>query len=177
MAAIDQLFDQLLERDGSDLHLSIGYPPMIRLRGLLEPLRERPLDEREVSGLIMELLDSQRQRDFEDRHDLDFAYAYGTKARFRANYMMKTTGPGAVFRTIPSRVPSAEDLKLPEAIIKLADRRAGLIPGHRSHGQRQEHDAGRSDLAHQPQPARARAHDRGPGRVRARAGDVPGHPP
>ncbi len=127
MPALDRLFDQLLARGGSDLHISVRYPPTIRLRGHLEPLRSRPMDEAEVRLLLFELLDSDRQREFEQRHDLDFAYAYGTKARFRANYMMKTTGPGAVFRTIPSKIPDPQELGLPPAVLRFAERRAGLV--------------------------------------------------
>jgi len=127
MPAIDALFDQLLSRGGSDLHLSVGYPPTIRLRGRLEPLRDAPLDGAELRQLLDELLDETRRREFTEHHDLDFAYAYGTRARFRANYLMKTTGPGAVFRTIPSEVPTVQALGLPEAIVRLAERRAGLV--------------------------------------------------
>lgn len=127
MPAIDALFDQLLAAGGSDLHLSIGYPPTIRLRGSLQALRSTPLTSSEATGLLDELLDDTQREQFADRHDLDFAYGYGDKARFRANYLMKTTGPGAVFRTIPSKIPSASDLKLPSSIVQLAERRAGLV--------------------------------------------------
>ncbi|MEM9463689.1 MAG: PilT/PilU family type 4a pilus ATPase [Myxococcota bacterium] len=127
MARIDALFDQLLAQGGSDLHLSIGYPPTIRLRGQLHPLRDAPVDEAEMLLLLDELLDDRRRREFAERHDLDFAYAYGNRARFRANYLQKTTGPGAVFRTIPSEIPSAQQLGLPEAVIRLAERNAGLV--------------------------------------------------
>jgi twitching motility protein PilT len=127
VAEIDALFDQLLSKGGSDLHLSVGYPPIIRLRGLLHPLRDAPMGEAEITRLLDEILDDARRREFDERHDLDFAYAYGERARFRANYLMKTTGRGAVFRTIPSKVPSAKQLGLPEAIVRLAERRAGLV--------------------------------------------------
>jgi twitching motility protein PilT len=127
MPALDRLFDQLLDKGGSDLHLSVGYPPTIRLRGLLEPLREPVLDEPALARLLYEIVDDRRRRDFETRGDLDFAYAYGTKARFRANYLRKTTGLGAVFRTIPSKIPTAQQLGLADAIVALAERRAGLV--------------------------------------------------
>ncbi len=127
MAAIDTLFDQLLAQGGSDLHLSIGYPPTIRVRGLLDPIRDTPVDADEMHRLLDEILDDKRRAEFAERHDLDFAYSYGERARFRANYLMKTTGPGAVFRTIPSQIPSTDKLGVPEAIVKLAERRAGLV--------------------------------------------------
>jgi len=127
MPQIDAFFDQLLALGGSDLHLSVGYPPTIRVRGLLDSLRDEPVDEAEMHRLLDELLDDKRRAEFAERHDLDFAYAYGERARFRANYLMKTTGPGAVFRTIPSEVPSTEKLGVPKAIVRLAERRAGLV--------------------------------------------------
>lgn len=127
MPAIDRYFDALLEREGSDLHLSVGYPPMVRLRGRLEPVDGEPITRERMETLLLELLDAERRRDFEERHDLDFAYAYGTRARFRANYLVKTSGMGAVFRTIPSKIPTVEQLGLPEAIVRLAERRAGLV--------------------------------------------------
>ena len=127
MPALDQYFDVLLKEGGSDLHLSVGYPPTIRLKGELVPLAERPLDRLTIKNLMDELLD-QNQRDyFHAYHDLDFAYGYEDKARFRANYLYKTTGPGAVFRTIPSEILSAQDLGLPAAVVELANRRSGLV--------------------------------------------------
>jgi twitching motility protein PilT len=127
MAEIDGLFDQLLDKGGSDLHLAAGYPPTIRVRGLLEPLDEPVLDTATLEALMYEIVEGHRRHDFEARGDLDFAYAYGSKARFRANYLKKTTGIGAVFRTIPGKIPTAEALGLPEAVVRLADRPSGLV--------------------------------------------------
>jgi twitching motility protein PilT len=100
---------------------------MARVRGELVPMRDAPLSPGEASALLMPLLDPERSAAFERTGDLDFAYAYADKARFRANFLLKTTGPGAVFRTIPTEMPSAEQLRLPAAIIDLAEQRAGLV--------------------------------------------------
>jgi twitching motility protein PilT len=127
MPAIDRLFDVLLDKGGSDLHLSVGYPPTIRRRGDLEAIRDAPLEVPEVEQLLYELLDDARRAQFDRNADLDFAYAYGTKARFRANFLRKTTGPGAVFRIIPSKIPTATDLGLPDVLLRLSERRAGLV--------------------------------------------------
>ncbi len=127
MPAIDALFDQLLAQKGSDLHLSIGYPPMIRAKGDLLPLTQKTVDRSTMDALLYELIDAKQRTQFDTHHDLDFAYAYGDKARFRANYLYKLTGPGAVFRTIPSKVLSAQDLGLSQSIINLAERKAGLV--------------------------------------------------
>ncbi len=127
MPALDRYFDVLLDRGGSDLHLSVGYPPTIRLKGKLLPIAREPLDRGTITRLMDELLDQDRREHFHAYHDLDFAYGYEDKARFRANYLYKTTGPGAVFRTIPSEILTTEQLGLPEAVVGLANRRAGLV--------------------------------------------------
>ncbi len=127
MAEIDRLFDALLSKNGSDLHLSVGYPPMLRIRGDLEALGQELLSAKEIGALLYELLDNGRRQQFDDSGDLDFAYAYEDKARFRANYLMKTTGPGAVFRTIPTRILSATELGLSPTLLRLCERQSGLI--------------------------------------------------
>jgi twitching motility protein PilT len=124
---IDPLLDELLHLGGSDLHLSVGYPPLGRVKGDLVPLRQSPLDAAELEPLLDELLDDRHRQRFHDTMELDFAHAHGKRARFRANYLRKLTGVGAVFRTIPSRIPTAEELGLPPAILGLAERNAGLV--------------------------------------------------
>jgi twitching motility protein PilT len=127
MPAIDALFDMLLAKKGSDLHLSVGYPAMIRSKGDLIPMTDKPLSRPDIEGLLYELLDDKQRTHFDTNHDLDFAYAFGTKARFRCNYLVKLTGPGAVFRTIPSKVLTAQELGLPDTILRLAERKAGMV--------------------------------------------------
>jgi twitching motility protein PilT len=127
MPGIDRLFDQLLERKGSDLHLGIGYPPLVRARGELTPVRDEPMTEEEMEDLLFEIIGDAQRRQIVQDHDLDFAYSYGDKARFRANYFYKVTGLAAVFRTIPTRVLSLQDLGAPDAVKRLAERRAGLV--------------------------------------------------
>ena len=127
MPTIDQYFDVLLDKGGSDLHLSIGHPPTIRLKGQLVAVDQTPLDRPTITRLMDELLDEDQRVYFHAYHDLDFAYGYEDKARFRANYLYKTTGPGAVFRTFPSEILSAQKLGLPRAVVQLAERRAGLV--------------------------------------------------
>src|SRR6476620_6997938 len=127
MARIDALFDQLLERKGSDLHLGVGVPPLIRERGDLKPLRDQPVDAAEMESLLFELLNPTQKKQITEELDLDFAYGYGQKARFRANYFYKFTGLAAVFRTIPSKVLTLDDLKTPDVIRQLSERRSGLV--------------------------------------------------
>jgi len=127
MPALDHLFEALLQGGGSDLHISVGYPPMARIKGELAPLMGEPLTPRDAESLLFEILDDAQGRQFRETGDLDFAYAFGTRARFRANFLRKTTGFGAVFRTIPSQIPTPEDLSLPDSIVALAERDAGLV--------------------------------------------------
>jgi len=126
MAKIDALFDQLLDINGSDLHLAVGHPPLVRTRGELCPLRDGELSVSEMEGLLFEILNSEQKRKITEELDLDFAYAH-PRARFRANYLYRFAGLGAVFRFIPHKVPTLADLGCPEAIRALAERRAGLV--------------------------------------------------
>jgi twitching motility protein PilT len=127
VAAIDALFDALLTAGGSDLHLGVGYPPLMRLRGDLVALREPPVNVAEIESLLFEILSPEQRETIVGSLDLDFAYAYGDKARFRANYLYKTTGLGAVFRTIPTRVLTLDELRCPPVLRTLSDRTSGLV--------------------------------------------------
>ena len=127
MPAIDTFFDELLRRGGSDLHLSVGHPPMARLRGELVALTEHAVTMEQIEQLLYQLLDDDRRTSFERQRGLDFAYTYGERARFRASYFMKHTGPAAVFRTIPSHQLDARELSIPPAVFDLAVRRSGLV--------------------------------------------------
>jgi twitching motility protein PilT len=127
VAAIDRMFDDLMARKASDLHLGVGYPPLVRARGDLVPLRERVIDQDEMQALLFEITTPSQRQQITEELDLDFAYAYEDKARFRANYFYKTTGLGAVFRVIPTRIVSLDELGCPPAIRNLADRRRGLV--------------------------------------------------
>jgi twitching motility protein PilT len=127
MAGIDALFDALIAAGGSDLHLGVGYPPLMRLRGDLVAMRVDPVDTAEMESLLFEIVTPEQKNVITETLDLDFAYSYGQKARFRANYFYKMTGLAGVFRTIPTRVLTLDDLGCPPAVRKLADRRSGLV--------------------------------------------------
>jgi twitching motility protein PilT len=124
---IDKLFDRLLERGGSDLHLTPGYPPMLRLRGQLVADGERSLSSDDIEAMLMTLVNPAQRHTFESMGDLDFAHAHGTKARFRCNYLRKLTGVGAVFRAIPTQIKGLDELGVPPGIRKLVELRAGLV--------------------------------------------------
>ncbi len=124
---IDTLFDRLLEHGGSDLHLSPGYPPMVRVRGQLVADGDRELTSAQIEAMLTTLLTPHQRTQFETTGDLDFAHAHGTRARFRANYLRKLTGVGAVFRAIPTIIKTLDELGVPAGIRKLVDIKSGLV--------------------------------------------------
>ena len=126
MPEIDKLFDALLSMKGSDLHLGVGYPPLARARGELVPIREGAMTQEEMEALLFEIVNTEQKKQIVEELDLDFAYSFGEKARFRANYFNKVTGLAAVFRTIPTKIITLQELGCPDAVRKLAERRAGL---------------------------------------------------
>lgn len=132
--AIHELFEGLLGMKGSDLHLSVGKPPCVRQRGQLRGLRDRAMTRKEAEDVLYEILTPEQQRELDTELDLDFAYGFGDRARFRASYFFKKSQDpsiprelGAVFRVIPSGAPTLEDLRCPPAIRRLAEQRAGLV--------------------------------------------------
>ncbi len=127
MPALDALFGNLLDRKGSDLHISVGRPPMLRVRGSLVAARASDCTHKEVEDWLHELLDPEQKERLGRERDLDFAYAFGDRARFRASYFQKTTGLGAVFRTIPSKVLTLEELGAPPVLAKVSESRNGLV--------------------------------------------------
>jgi twitching motility protein PilT len=128
VAELDELLRYLKDNKGSDLHLAAGRAPRVRVNGeLAEVPGWKPLADPELRRLMRELTADFRWSEFEQSRDADFAYGLEGVARFRANYFVQQHGAGAVFRIIPEKILSAEDLKLPPAITKLADLRQGLV--------------------------------------------------
>lgn len=126
MTAISELFDALIARKGSDLHLGAGLPPLARVRGALVNLRNSPCTAQELEKWLFSIVDAPTRARFEHERDLDFAHAHGDVARFRASYFYKTTGLGAVFRVIPSRILTLEELRVPPVLKQIAEERRGL---------------------------------------------------
>lgn len=127
MAAIDTLLKSMLEKGGSDLHLTVGLPPKIRASGSLQPLNDQPLDAAGMESLLREICPPRRWQDFLERKDLDLAHEIPGVARFRGNYLYNHWGQAAVFRQIPAKILSFDDLKLPEALKKLCHLDQGLV--------------------------------------------------
>ena len=124
---IDRFLTILPKRNGSDLHLSVGSPPIVRIDGELERMRYRVLSEGDFFNLVGPITPSRIWEAYQEGGDIDFAYQMGSVARFRVNLFRQERGSAAVFRLIPSRVPTAEDLNLPAPIAGLYAERRGLI--------------------------------------------------
>lgn len=127
MATIDDLFRLLVEQKASDLHLTSGAPPFLRLHGNMTPLNYRQLSNQDVQGLIFEILSEKQKKMFIEKWELDFAYVVEGLGRFRCNVFMQRKGLGAVFRTIPEKIKTAQELNLPNTIIDLIDCDRGLV--------------------------------------------------
>jgi twitching motility protein PilT len=127
VAQIDKLFHLLKERKGSDLHLSVGAPPIIRISGDLTPLTSTPLPQEETRKLLYEIMNPAQQKRFEEEKELDFAYSVPGLARFRSNVFLQNRGIAAVFRIIPEEILTIEQLKSPPQVINFAKLHRGLI--------------------------------------------------
>jgi len=125
---VDDLLRLLLDREGSDLHLTAGSPPGFRIRGELHKLENcEPLTPKDTQDLILALLSEEQRRRFDAELELDFAYSIPGLSRFRANVFQQRNSMGAVFRCIPLSIPSLDDLKLPKVCRYLAERPRGLV--------------------------------------------------
>jgi len=124
---LDDLLRQCVERGGSDLHITVGLPPTIRLNGQLTPLPYKPLTANDTRRLVYEVLNDRQLEQFERHHELDFAYSVHGVARFRFNVYMQRGSVGAAMRVIPSKIPSIESLRLPPVIYELSKKHSGLI--------------------------------------------------
>ena len=127
MPYIDQFFQVLVDSGASDLHLSQGQPPKVRRHGEIVSIREEPLTYEEMSYMLSEICTPERWQRFEEHGDLDFAYEMDEESRFRCNYLKQTQGYGAVFRIIPTKIKTLEDLKVPEVIKTFGHMRGGIV--------------------------------------------------
>ena len=148
MAKIDAFFNLMFEQKASDLHLSSGNPPMLRINGELQRVDYPPLENDELKTMLYEIAPEYKIKMFEETGDVDFGYEIPNISRFRANFFNQKNGIGAVFRQIPSRVLSFEDFEkfdAPAAGGAEKIRHAAPRPGRRDRPDRlrQIHDARR----------------------------------
>ncbi len=127
MARLDSFLRLVVEQRASDLHFHAGNVPLIRHHGDLMRLPFRELSDTEAERFILEVLTKEQRAEFEREQNLDFLYAVQGVGRFRANVFVQNHGASAVFRVIPSRLPSMEELRLPGSVKKLTTQGNGLI--------------------------------------------------
>jgi twitching motility protein PilT len=127
MPAIDSYLNEILDKRGSDLHFIAGDPPRIRQFGDLMPLRSEKLDPTMVREALYEIMPKIAVDRFESKEGADFAYTMADRGRFRVNVLRHLNGMGAVFRAIPSKALTMDELKLPEAVRQMCRHTQGLI--------------------------------------------------
>jgi twitching motility protein PilT len=127
MPAIDSFLGEVLDKRGSDLHFIAGDPARIRLFGDLSALRPDRLEAAFVKDALYEIMPKTAQDRFEEKDGADFAYTLPERGRFRVNVMRQLNGMGAVFRAIPSKAFTMDELKLPDSVRQLARANQGLI--------------------------------------------------
>ena len=124
---ITELLAFSVKHKASDLHLSAGVPPMIRVDGEVRKINLPALDHREVHALIYDIMNDYQRKELEENFEVDFSFEVPGMARFRVNAFQQARGSGAVFRTIPSTVLTLEDLEAPEMFRKIAEFPRGLV--------------------------------------------------
>lgn len=116
-----------VKNSASDLHLSAGLPPMIRVDGDVRRINVPPLDNKTVHNMIYDIMNDKQRKDFEEFLETDFSFEIQGLARFRVNVFNQNRGVGGVFRTIPSRILSLEELGCPESFKEISQKPRGLI--------------------------------------------------
>lgn len=124
---ISELLVFALENKASDLHLSAGEPPMLRIHGEMIKIEMPPLTRDEVHRMIYDILNDQQRKVFEEDLELDFSFNLGDMGRFRVNVFRQLRGEAAVFRAIPTRIPTFEELNLPPVLKEIARLEKGLV--------------------------------------------------
>ncbi len=127
MAKIDAFFKLMNEQGASDLHLVSGQPPALRIRGDMERVKYKVLDDDELKSMLYEIAPEHKVKVFEETGDVDFGYDVLGIARYRANFFKQKYGVAAVFRQIPEEIMTAKQLGLPDVITKLASLPRGLV--------------------------------------------------
>src|SRR5437763_3802380 len=127
MAYLDQFLDIVVQQGASDLHIGERQPPKIRKHGDIMPIRAEPISHEEAAQMMSEICGSHNWDLFEQRGDLDFAYAMDEHSRFRTNYYKQSNGYAAAFRLIPTKIASLEELGIPVVVKEFAHLRGGLV--------------------------------------------------
>lgn len=124
---IAELLGFTVKNNSSDLHLSAGMPPMIRVDGDLRKINVPALEHKEVIKIIYDIMNDKQRKEYEEHLETDFSFEITNLSRFRVNAFNQARGAGAVFRTIPSKVLSMDDLHLPPIFKEMASFSKGLV--------------------------------------------------
>src|SRR4051794_21476647 len=127
MLTMEDLVREADAKNASDLHLSAGGPPRVRVDGDLVATDHPALDAAGVQALVETIMTAEQREHFAAEHELDFSWAVPDVGRYRVNVFMQGRGPGAVLRAIPTKIPSFEALSLPPMLAELCKRERGLI--------------------------------------------------
>ncbi len=127
MAIIDQYLQLLVEQGASDLHLSQGQPPKMRLHGNIIHIADEVLTDEVIKPMLEEICDPKAWERYQERGDLDFAYEMDEESRFRCNYLKQSHGAAAVFRLIPTKIATLEQLGIPSVVREFGHLRSGLV--------------------------------------------------
>ena len=127
MPTIPQLLRFMVQQGASDLHLSAGEAPMMRVHGEMYRVDTPALTPEETHRLIFDVMNDNQRRTFQEKLEADFAFALDETLRFRVNAFVQNRGEGAVFRAIPHKIPRFEDLGLPAVVRNLCDEEKGLV--------------------------------------------------
>ena len=126
-ADISQLLAFGVKNKASDLHLSAGVPPMIRVDGDVRRINMPPLEHKDVHDMVYDIMNDKQRKDYEEFLECDFSFEIPNLARFRVNAFNQNRGSGAVFRTIPSKILSLEDLNAPAIFKDISDNPRGIV--------------------------------------------------
>jgi twitching motility protein PilT len=124
---LTELLAFVVKNKASDLHLSSGLPPMIRVHGDVRRINVPPMEHKEVHGMIYDIMNDGQRKFYEENLECDFSFAVPNLARFRVNAFVQQRGASAVMRTIPSKIMSLEELKCPKIFEDLADQPRGVV--------------------------------------------------
>ena len=124
---ISELLAFVVKNKASDLHLSAGLPPMIRVHGDVRRINLPAMDHKDVHGMVYDIMNDGQRKFYEENLECDFSFAIPNLARFRVNAFVQNRGAAAVMRTIPSKILSLEDLKAPKIFAEIADQPRGMV--------------------------------------------------
>jgi twitching motility protein PilT len=124
---VTELLAFSVKNQASDLHLSAGLPPMIRVHGDVRRINLPPMEHKTVHGMVYDIMSDAQRKKYEDELEVDFSFAVPNLARFRVNAFNQDRGAAAVFRTIPSKVLSLEDLNAPKVFQDLCNKPRGMV--------------------------------------------------